>query len=282
MNTEIERLSTDLATRAAGILVTDQASANRATELILAGKDMIRKIRDFYEVRKAKAHELWKFECDEEKAELAKVEPIVNTLNQGVSKWRAEEARKFLAAEAERARIENERRRIEEETLRKAREAEEKAEYERKCLEGKAKRLEELRREAAKNADNEIALKRIDEAREKLRLEAEELRKITDAQTTLAIDEGAAAESALPPAPAIQEAPRTTGLAMRRYWKARIVNLHAFIGAVFSGQVPEDALTPNNPYLDALAGKVKDQIKIPGVEFYFEERMAEIGKRNKA
>lgn len=287
MNTEIERLSTDLATRAAGILVTDQASANRATELILAGKGMIRKIKDFYEVRKAKAHELWKFECDEEKAELAKVEPIVNTLNQRVSSWRAEEARKCLAVERERARIENERKRIEEETLRKAREAEEKAEHERRRLELEA---EEINRKAMKT-DDKAALKRFDEAREKLRLEAEELRKIADAQTTLAIDEGAAAESTLPPAPAIREAPRTTGLVMRRYWKARIndpfidpikANLRLLLRAILDEQVSIEAVSPCMTYLNDLAGRLKDQVKIPGVEFYVEERMAEIGKRNKA
>jgi hypothetical protein len=281
MNTEIERLSTDFATRAAGILVTDQASANRATELILAGKGMIRKIKDFYEIRKAKAHELWKFECDEEKAELAKVEPIVNKLNQGVSNWRAEEARKYLAAEAERARIENERRRIEEETLQRAREAEEKAEYERKRLEEEAERLEKLRQEAAKNADNEITLKRIEEQKEKLRLQAIEAKRIADAETTVAIDEGAAAESALPPAPAIQETPKTAGLAIRRYWKARVTNLSILIHSITNGLISIEAISPCTAYLNDLAGRLKDQVKIPGVEFYAEEKMAEIGKRNK-
>jgi hypothetical protein len=278
MNTEIERLTTDIVIQAAALEVRDQASASRATELILAGKDAIRKIKTFFAPMKESAWAAHQEVVQKEKAELGKIEPAVSLLNNRISRWRAEEERKYFAAEAERAKIEKERKRIEEDTLRKAREAEEKAERERRRLELEA---EEINREAAKKTNDEAALKRIDEERERLRVRADENRRIAEEETTAAIDEGAAAESALPPAPAIQEVARTAGLAMRRYWRARIVNLHAFIGAVFSGQVPEEALTPNQPYLDSLAGKVKDQVRIPGIEFYVEERMAEIGKRNK-
>jgi hypothetical protein len=269
MNTDIEKLTTDLATRAAGILVTDQASANRATELILAGKGMIRKIKDFYELRKAKAHELWRFECDEEKADLAKIEPIVNALNAGVSNWRAEEARKYLAAEAERARIENERKRIEEETLRKAREADEKAERERRRLELEA---EEINRKAAKKTNDEAALKRIDEERERLRIRAEESRRIADEETTLAIDEGAAAESALPPAPAVPEAPKTEGLAMRDNFSFEVTDKVA---------LPEEFKIADQIALNAMARIKKEGFKIPGGRVINKPSMTSISAKGK-
>jgi len=288
MNYEIEKITTDIVVRAAALEVRDQASASRATELILTGKDAIRKIKLFFAPMKDSAWAAHQEVVQKEKAELGKIEPAVSLLSDRISRWRAEEARKCLAVEAERARIENERRRIEEETLRRAREAEEKAERERRRLELEA---EEINRKAAKKTNDEAALKRIDEERERLRIRAEESRRTADEETTLAIDEGAAAESALPPAPAIQEAPRTTGLTMRRYWKARIndpfmdpikANLRLLLRAILDEQVSIEAVSPCMTYLNDLAGTLKDQVKIPGVEFYFEERMAEIGKRNKA
>lgn len=284
MNTEIEKLSTDLATRAAGLAVTDQASANRAAELIHAGKEMIRKIKDFYGLRKAKAHEFWKFECDEEKAELAKVEPILDKLNKNVASWRAEEQRKWDAVEAERLRIEREKKQIEEEALRKAREAEEKAKLERLRLEKEAERLN---KEAAKKANDEVALKRIDGEREKLRLQAEESRRIADAEIDKAIDEAAAAEAAMPEKPVIPEAPRTEGLVSRKYWAARInepieANVRLLLRGILDNQVSIEAVVPNMPFLNKLAGLCKDRVKIPGVEFFDKDRMAEIGKRTKA
>jgi len=287
MNYEIEKITTDIVIRAAALEVRDQASANRATELVLAGKDAIKKIKAFFAPMKESAWTAHQEVVQKEKAELGKIEPAVSMLGERISRWHGEEARKCLAAEAERARIENERRRIEEETLQRAREAEEKSERERKRLEEQA---EQLKQEAEKSR-NAAERKRIEDEQKKLRLQTEEVQRIADEETALAIDEGAAAESALPPAPALQEAPRTTGLTMRRYWKARIndpfmdpikANLRLLLRAILDEQVSIEAVSPCMTYLNDLAGRLKDQIKIPGVEFYFEERMAEIGKRNKA
>jgi len=278
MNTELERLTTDLATRAAGLTVTDQATANQATELILAGKDMIKKIKVFFTPLKDAARVSWQGLVDKEKIELARVEPIVDALNNSIASWRAVEQRKWDAAEAERLRIEREKKRLEEDVLRKAREAEEKAERERRRLEEEAERLN---KEAAKKTNDEAALKHIDEEREKLRLQAEESRKIAEEETDKAIDAAAKAEAALAPAPVVPEAPKTAGLAMRKYWKARVTNLPVFLHAVVDGLVSTEAILPCMTYLNDLAGRLKDQVKIPGVEFYAEERMAEVGKRNK-
>ncbi|MCJ7644186.1 MAG: hypothetical protein MUP28_06885, partial [Candidatus Aminicenantes bacterium] len=70
MNTDIEKLSTDLATQATGLTVTDQGSANRATELILIGKDVIKKIKTFFAPMKESAWAAHQEVVQKEKAEL--------------------------------------------------------------------------------------------------------------------------------------------------------------------------------------------------------------------
>jgi hypothetical protein len=269
MNTEIERLTTDIVVQAAALEVRDQASASRATELILAGKEAIKKIKAFFAPMKESAWAAHQEVVQKEKAELAKIEPAVSVLGERISRWRAQEARKHLAAEAERARIENERKRIEEETLRKAREADEKAERERRRLELEA---EEINRKAAKKTNDEAALRRIDEEREKLRLQAEEVRRIADEETTLAIDEGAAAESALPPAPAAQEAPRTTGLAMRDNFSFEVTDKTA---------LPEEFKIADQTALNAMARLKKEAFKIPGGHVINKPSMASISAKGK-
>lgn len=267
---DLEKLSTDLATPAAGITVTDQASANKAIEIILAGKVLVKKITDYFEPIKKKARDSWQGLVDLEKAELSKVEPIVNTLSQRVSNWRAEEQRKRDAAEAERLRIEREKKRLEEEALRKAREAEEQAERERQRLE---QRVERLRQEAAKNADNEITLKRIEEEREKLRQRAEENRKQAEETTNQAIDEAAKAEATLAPAPVVPEAPKTQGLSMRDNWCFEVEDPAA---------VPREYFIIDEVKLGKVIRTLKGQITIPGVRIFNKPYVGEIGKRNNA
>ena len=278
MNTEIEKLSTDLATRTTGLAVIDQASANMATELMLAGKSIVKKIKENFAPLKDKARASWQGLVDWEKAELGKVEPFIDVLNGKLSNWRAGEERKRRKVEAAARRVEEERQRLVEEALRRARVAEEQAESRRQQLEHEGERLAQ---EAAKKANDEAALKHIDKEREKLRLQAEESRKIAEEETDKAIDAAAKAEAALAPAPVVPEAPKTAGLAMRKYWKARVTNLPVFLHAVVDGLVSTEAILPCMTYLNDLAGRLKDQVKIPGVEFYAEERMAEVGKRNK-
>lgn len=278
MNDEIEKLSTDLTKRTTGLAVIDQASANLATELILAGKSIVKKIKEKFAPLKDKARASWQGLVDWEKAELGKVEPFIDVLNGKLSNWRTEEERKRREVEAAARRVEEERQRLVDEALRRARVAEEQAEYRRRQLEHESERLAQ---EATKKTNDEAALKHIEEMREGLRLQAEESRRIADEETDKAIDEAAKAEVGLAPAPAIQEAPRTTGLAMRRYWKARVTNLSLLVHSITNGLVSIEAISPCMTYLNDLAGKLKDQVRIPGVEFYPEERMAEIGKRTK-
>jgi len=285
MTDEIEKLSMDLATRTTGLAVTDQASANMAAELMLAGKSIVKKIKEKFAPLKDKARASWQGLVDWEKAELGKVEPFIDVLNGKLSNWRAGEERERREAAARR--VEEERQRLVDEALRRARVAEEQAEYRRRQLEHESERLAQ---EATKKANDEAAMKHIEEEREKLRLQAEESRRIAEEETDKAIDEAAKAEAALAPAPVVAEPPKTSGLAMRKYWKARIndpvfdpikANLRLLLRAVLDGQVSIEAVSPCMTYLNDLASRLKDQIKIPGVEFYVEERMAEIGKRNK-
>ena len=277
MTNDIEKLTTDLATRAAGVVITDQASADMATELIISGKAIVKKIKEFFSPLKESAKVAHQGLVDKEKAELAKVQPAVDRLDLSLSTWRAGEERKRLAAATELRRQEDIRRQLEEEVLRKVREAEERAERERKRLEEEA---EKLRQEAAEKADDAAALKRIEEEREKLRLRAEESRRIAEEETTLAIDEAAKAESTLAPVPIVPEAPRTAGLSMRTYWKAEVIDVRALIQAVVDGRVAAEAVEPNVSYLNNLAGRLKGQVQVPGVRFYSETKMAEVGRRN--
>jgi len=269
MTNDLEKLTTDLATRAAGILVTDQLSADWATEIIHAGKGLIRKIQLFYETRKKKAHELWKLECDEEKIDIAKIEPVIDKLNQGVSNWRAEEQRKRDTAEAEARRAEEKRRWLEEEVLRKVKEAEEKAERERQRLERLA---EQLRREAAKKPDDEAAMRRIEEEREKLRLRAAENQRRVEEATNRAIDKAAKAESKMAPASIIPEAPKTEGLAMRNNYSFEVTNKVA---------LPEEFKIADQVALNAMARIKKEGFKIPGGRVINKASMASISAKGK-
>lgn len=123
MEIELEKLSTDLATRAAGLIVIDQMSASRATELILLGKSALKKIKEFFAPMKESAWIAHQEVVQKEKAELAKVEPVINALNGKVSNWRVEEDRKQRDAEAAAYRTEQLRIMAEADAKRKAEEA---------------------------------------------------------------------------------------------------------------------------------------------------------------
>jgi len=269
MTDEIEKLSTDLATRTTGLAVIDQASANMATELMLAGKSIVKKIKEKFAPLKDKARASWQGLVDWEKAELGKVEPFIDVLNGRLSNWRAEENRKRQEIEAALRRHEEEKRRLEEEVLRKAREADEKAEHERKRLEEEAERLNQ---EAAKKANDEAALKHIDEEREKIRLQAEQNRRIAEEETTLAIDEAAKAEAAMAPAPVVPEPPRTTGLAMRDNFSFEVTDKTA---------LPEEFKIADQVALNAMARLKKEAFKIPGGRVINKPSMASILARGK-
>jgi uncharacterized membrane protein YqiK len=179
MNIELEKISTDLATRAAGILVVDQGSANRATELILTAKDVVKKIKAFFAPMKESAWTAHQEVVQKEKLELAKIEPVVEALSRAIGTWRMDEDRKRREAEAAAYRAEQLRIMQEAEVKRKTEEA-----------------LAAAERAEAKG-DQEKADKLIEKAAK--------------------IEEKAAA-APLPPAPIIPPKPVTEGLSMRDNW----------------------------------------------------------------
>jgi len=265
MNIELEKLGTDLATRAAGVVITDQASADMATELIISGKAIVKKIKEFFSPLKESAKVAHQGLVEKEKAELAKVQPAVDRLDLSLSTWRAGEERKRLAAATELRRQEDIRRQLEEEALRKVREAEERAERERQRLEREAERL---CREAANKANDDATLKRIEEEREKLRLQAAENQKRVEEATDKAIDEAAKAEAALVPAPIVPEAPKTEGLAMRNNWCFEVVDPMA---------IPRKYLTIDTVTIGKVVRVLKDQASIPGIRVFNHPTMSGIG-----
>jgi len=106
MNTEIIK-TTPETVEVAGLLssrisagILDQASADKATLAVLTGKDMVKKIRaDFAPLKEAASASLEKIR-DWEKAELAKIQPLVDQLSGLIAAWRQAETRKRLDAEA--------------------------------------------------------------------------------------------------------------------------------------------------------------------------------------
>ena len=177
-----------LAGEAKSLVVVDQETANRATQLILAGKEVIKKIKDYFAPLKKAADEAKKKLLDAEKAELQRVEPYIEKLQSSLTAWRLEQERKRREAEEAARRAELERKLLEEELLRKAEEA---------------RRLEE----------------------EKRRLEGEEAaRKAREELERKALEEAAAKEAQIAPPPPVPEKPKTNGLALRENWTFEIVD----------------------------------------------------------
>ncbi len=121
---------------ARSIEVIDKASADRASELIVAGKKLIKQVKEYFEPMKKAADESKRRILETERQELSKIEPIVSELSAKVSRWLADEERRRREAEEARRQAELERLRLEAELEVKAREAEQiKNESERRRVE---------------------------------------------------------------------------------------------------------------------------------------------------
>lgn len=75
---------------ARSIEVIDKASADRASELIVAGKKLIKAVKEYFEPMKKAADESKRRILETERQELSKIEPIVSELSTKVSRWLAE------------------------------------------------------------------------------------------------------------------------------------------------------------------------------------------------
>lgn len=120
MNEDITKQADDLALRAEGLTIVDRATAEKADLLIALGKDMIKKVRDFFRPLKQAQDEAKRQLLRAEELELLRVEPIVKRLDQSLSSWQMEERRKAREIDEKRLADERRRKELEEETLRKA------------------------------------------------------------------------------------------------------------------------------------------------------------------
>jgi len=120
----------------AGLEVTDKVSADRASEIIVAGKKLIKAIKDYFDPMKKAADEAKRRILETERQELSKIEPVVADLSAKVSRWLADEERRRREAEEARRRAERDRLMLEAELAMKAKEAERiKNESERRVFE---------------------------------------------------------------------------------------------------------------------------------------------------
>ncbi len=145
---QTERAVVNIAEAARSIEVVDKASADKASELIVAGKKLIKAIKEYFEPMKKAADESKRRILETERQELSKIEPIVSELSTKVSRWLADEERRRREAEEAKRRAEMERLRLEAELEAKAREAERiKNESERRLVEDRI--IDEVARKEA-------------------------------------------------------------------------------------------------------------------------------------
>lgn len=251
MNTELAKQSTDLVARAAGLRVVDQESLTRANELLLAGKGMIKTIRDFFAPLKQDAHASWKGLCDKETSELAKVTPTVTFLDREIVNYRVEQDRIRREAEEKARRQEAERRRLEAETLRKAEEAARRNQMEQERIdrEAKARELQAKTRAVAEKIQAEAERKR-----QELAAKAKE-------EQDAILDKAAAQEAKLEPLVVVPEKVTTNGSTLRHNWKFRVLDISL---------VPIEYILVNEVMVGKIGRVSEGKVKIPGIEFYDE------------
>jgi len=119
MNEELVAGAGDLALRCqtlAGQIVNER-SVQQAGELILAGKGMVKKIKDYFRPLKQAQDDAKARLLGAERAELRKIEPALEVLSRAVAAWIQGEERKRREAEEKARRAEEERKKLEETAL---------------------------------------------------------------------------------------------------------------------------------------------------------------------
>lgn len=247
MNTELVKQSTDLVARAAGLRVVDQDTLTKANELSLAGKGMVKTIRDFFAPLKQAAHASWKGTCDKETEELGKILPTLSFLDREIVNYRVEQDRIRREAEEKARRQREERERIEREALR---EAEEKA---RKAQQEQARIDREAKAAALRGATRDVV--------EKIEAKRDELAAKAKADQDAIIEKAAAAEEKLEPVVIVPEKVTTNGSALRHNWKFRVLDISL---------VPIEYILVNEVMVGKIGRVSEGKAKIPGIEFYDE------------
>ena len=273
-----EKQTSEITLRTQGLQVVDQTSLSKANELSLAGKGLIKAIKEHFRKHKENAYATWKGLCGDEAREIAKVETIVEKIDAECVRYRVEQDRIRREAEEKRQRAEQERLWVEQEAIHKAQEAEKKAlEEQRRAKEGAERKAQEEELRAAR-AKNEAERKRREEEAAKIRREAElrdqEARRKARIEQDRILAQAAAKESKIvEAAPIVPPKTVTEGQALIDNWKASVFDLKAFLAAIIEGKVSEKAVVPNMSFLDQMvheakkAGLSPDKIKIPGVRY---------------
>jgi phage-related minor tail protein len=264
MELGIEKAVTDFATQAQALRVVDQKSLILASDIGLAGKRLIMRIKDYFKPLKEKA----KASLDEARAleqkELQKVEPIVKHVDDEAAHYLAEEKRKRLEAEAAARRAEEDRKKLEEETLRLAQEKEDTARREQEEAERKAKEAEAL---AAAEHDETKRKKAEEEAtkiRRDMELQKRESERRAREETDRIFAEAAIQEKKLDLGP-IPEKIILQGQTQRDNWSADVFDLPVFLAGVMAGTVPHAAIEPKMTWLNEQARNLHENFKLPGV-----------------
>lgn len=242
MDEIIAKQGEELAIRASGLVVVDQATADRADLLISLGKGMIKKIKDWFRPLKQAQDESKRTLLRAEELEILKVEPIVEQLSQSLMSWQMEERRKAKEAEEKRLADERRRKELEDKAMREAQE--------------KERQAKEAIDRAAREEDSASRKKALEES-VKAKAEADEI-----------LAKAAAEESKFEAPAAVTPAQRPMAHSYTRtVWKWRIQQ---------PALVTRDLCKPDETLIDRAVTQAKSQglkpveVKIPGVDVWEE------------
>lgn len=118
-------------------------------------------------------------------------------------------------------------------------------------------------------------------ADEKARRERERLEKEAAKLKTPELKEERLEQAAAIEAPVVEIAApvEVEGVAIRKVWKARLVDMDKLIAAAGPGTVAASLLAFNEKAANAFARSTKGNVKVDGIEFY-EERITSVGGNN--
>jgi hypothetical protein len=214
----LERRALSLPDEARGLKIVDQATYDRAVEMLRAAVALADAIRAHYRPLKEKAYQAHRAICEAEKKVLTPPAEAASVLKRGIAAWDAEQER--------------------------------------------SRRLEEAR----------LA------AEERRRAEEAQLGAAAEAEALGAAQEDVDAILSEPvPAVAVAAQPtyqRAQGISGRVNYSARVVNVRTLLQAVIEGKVPEQAVAPNQAFLNAQARALKEAMRYPGVQLVREATTA--------
>ena len=226
-----------------------QATADHLKELKTAQK----KADEFFDPLVSQAFQLHKSICARKKLLTAPLEQAERIDKAKMLSWQQAEQEK---AEAERRRLQA----IADEAARKEREKIEQAAAKQRAIEAEARRAADAARAKAEETANAARRKKLLEE-----AEANE-RKAAAAQAKQEVQEEKAAAVVAPVVAVAAPIPKANGINTRKTWKAKIVDLPAFLAFCCESKC-FDLLLPNEKMLDGLAKSLKEMAKLPGVEF---------------